>query len=200
MPKLARAERLKAELPDARQQSKLARVWDPFVRIFHWSLVLSFAVAWFTQEGSLAIIHYWAGYTAGALVLLRLLWGVLGTRYAKFSQFVRHPRTVLKYLKDILSGREARHLGHNPAGGIMVLVLMAGMLATSVTGWMMTTNQYFGVEWVQELHELAATGLLLMVFVHLAGVALASIRHRENLVRAMITGKKRVQDPNELDE
>jgi len=164
------------------------------VRVFHWSLVLSFVVAWFTPQVANGLIHHWAGYAAASLVILRLLWGILGTRYARFSQFVRRPRIVLRYLSDIISGREARHIGHNPAGGAMVLALLVGMLATSLSGWMMTTNHYYGVAWVETLHSLAAHGLLLLVFLHLGGVALASYRHRENLVRAMITGKKRAQD------
>ena len=166
------------------------RVWDPLVRLFHWSLVLSFAVAWLsanTWEG----VHMWAGYAAGGLILLRLAWGFVGTPYARFSQFVRPPWTVLAYLKAVAAGSEARHIGHNPAGGAMVLVLMAAMAATALTGWMMTTDAYFGVEWVQAVHSLVAHGLLLLVAVHVGGVALACLRHRENLVAAMITGRKR---------
>ena len=166
------------------------RVWDPLVRIFHWSLVASFAVAWLTSHSS-EDIHDGAGYLAAALVLVRLLWGALGTPYARFAQFVRGPATVLRYLRAMLGGREARYIGHNPAGGAMVLVLMAAMAATALTGWMMTTDAYFGVEWVQAVHSLVAHGLLLLVAVHVGGVALACLRHRENLVAAMITGRKR---------
>jgi cytochrome b len=166
------------------------RVWDPLVRIFHWSLVASFAVAWFTARVS-ADIHDGAGYLAAALVVVRLLWGALGSPYARFSQFVRGPATVTRYLRAMLGGREARHIGHNPAGGAMVLVLLAAMAATALTGWMMTTDAYFGVDWVQRLHGLIAHGLLLLVFAHIGGVVLACWRHRENLVAAMITGRKR---------
>ena len=168
----------------------MTRVWDPLVRIFHWSLVASFAIAWFTPR-SAENIHHWAGYAAGALVFMRLLWGVLGTPYARFSQFVRHPISVVRYLLAILSGRETRYIGHNPAGGVMVLALMSLMAVTAFTGWMMTRDAYFGEDWVQNLHSLSAHGLLLLVFVHVGGVLLASARHRENLVRAMITGQKR---------
>jgi cytochrome b len=168
----------------------MTRVWDPLVRIFHWSLVASFAVAWFTPR-SAADIHQWAGYVAGGLVLMRLLWGVLGTPYARFSQFVRHPKSVVQYLLAIIGGHEARYIGHNPAGGMMVLALVSLMVVTSFTGWMMTTDAYFGEDWVQILHSLSAHGLLVLVFIHVGGVVLASVRHRENLVRAMITGQKR---------
>lgn len=178
---------------------RLARIWDPFVRIFHWSLVTSFLVAWLTHEGELGWIHQWAGYTAGALVLMRLVWGVVGTRYARFGQFVRHPATVKSYLRAIATGNEARYLGHNPAGGAMVVALMLGMLATAFTGWMMTTNAYYGVDWVQELHSLCAHGLLLLVGLHFCGVLLASWRHEENLILAMVTGWKRAPGPHDID-
>lgn len=166
------------------------RVWDRVVRGFHWVLVLSFATAWLTRHSS-EDIHHWAGYAAAALVALRLVWGLLGTPYARFSQFVRGPATVLGYLSAMLSGREARYIGHNPAGGAMVVALLGVMCATALTGWLMTTDAYFGVPWVEAAHSLAAHGLVLLVLVHLGGVALASFRHRENLVRAMITGRKR---------
>lgn len=168
----------------------MLRVWDPLVRIFHWSLVASFGLAWFTPR-SAENLHQWAGYVAGALVVMRLAWGFLGTPYARFSQFVHAPNRVARYLLAILTGREARYIGHNPAGGMMVLALMTGMAVISFTGWMMTTDAYFGEDWVQNLHSLGAHGLLLLIFIHVGGVLLASVRHRENLVRAMISGQKR---------
>ncbi len=197
MPKPARTDRPDPAFPDARPFPRVARVWDPMVRIFHWSLVLSFAVAWFTPQFA-GDIHHWAGYAAAALITVRLLWGFLGTPYARFSQFVRDPMTVLRYLSDMASGREARYIGHNPAGGAMVLALIAVMGATALTGWMMTTDAYFGVEWVGRLHDLVAHGLLLLVFVHLGGVLFASLRHRENLIGAMISGQKRAPEADDV--
>ena len=166
------------------------RIWDPFVRVFHWCLVASFAVAWLTAEDWKAL-HMWAGYAAGSLIALRLLWGVVGTRYARFSQFVRSPLAVAAYVRDIVTGREARYLGHNPAGGLMILALIATMATVSVTGWMQTTDAYWGVEWVEELHEAVANLMLGLVGLHVLGVMVASLRHRENLIRAMLTGRKR---------
>jgi cytochrome b len=124
------------------------RVWDPLVRLFHWSLVLSFGIAWFSAN-SWDNLHYWAGYAAGALVVLRLAWGVIGTPYARFTQFVRTPKEVINYLQAIVTGREARYIGHNPAGGAMVVALMLAMISTALTGWMLTTDTYWGVTWVQ---------------------------------------------------
>ncbi|MDR3472012.1 MAG: cytochrome b/b6 domain-containing protein [Devosia sp.] len=197
MQKLARTDRLDASSADVRRPLGTARVWDPLVRIFHWSLATSFAVAWLTRH-SWADVHHWAGYAAGALIVLRLIWGFLGTPYARFTQFVRHPTTIIRYLSDILTGREARYLGHNPAGGAMVLVLMAAMAGAALSGWMMTTDTFYGVSWVEHIHDLLGNGLLLLVLAHLAGVALASIRHRENLVRAMISGRKRLPESGDV--
>jgi cytochrome b len=197
MPKPAKIDPNVSIATDAHPSQEMVRVWDRVVRSFHWALVLSFVTAWLTSHSS-EDIHRWAGYTAGALVAMRLLWGVLGTPYARFSQFVRDPATVLRYLSAILSGREARYIGHNPAGGAMVVVLIAAMGSTALTGWLMTTDAYFGVSWVEAAHSLAAHGLLLLVFLHIGGVVLASFRHRENLVRAMITGRKRKAEPADI--
>lgn len=166
------------------------KVWDPFVRLFHWTLVLSFAVAWFSAK-SWSDLHVWAGYAAGSLIGLRALWGVVGTRYARFSQFVRSPRSVLAYIKAIALGGEGRYLGHNPAGGAMVVALLLAMLATAVSGWALTTDAFWGDTTMQRLHDDLAKVLLLMVCAHLAGVVLASLRHGENLVVAMLHGRKR---------
>jgi cytochrome b len=191
MPKPARVD---IPHPDAH---RTVRVWDIVVRVFHWSLVLSFVIAWLTRHDS-DDIHHLAGYAAGALIAVRLVWGVAGTHYARFRQFTRPPLTVLGYLRDIVTGREARYLGHNPAGGAMVLALMAAMAGTVLTGWMMTTDQFWGVEWVGKTHERLADGLLILVLLHLGGVVLASFRHRENLVRAMVSGRKRAAEPSDV--
>lgn len=166
------------------------KIWDPLVRVFHWSLVASFAIAWLSAE-EWNDLHQWAGYAAGALIGFRLLWGLVGTRYARFAQFIRSPGTVVSYLKDILTGRERRYLGHNPAGGMMIVALMLCMAALCVTGWLYTTDAFWGEEWVEETHELLANLLLALVGLHVAGVLVAGFRHRENLVRAMVTGRKR---------
>ena len=190
MLKLARTEPGGTSEGDARRGADPTRVWDPLVRILHWTLVLSFAIAWLTSHSS-EEAHQWAGYYAALVVLVRVFWGILGTPYARFSEFVRSPAMVARYLYAIVRGREARHIGHNPAGGAMVLALMGAIAATALTGWMMTTEAYFGVPWVGIVHDLIAHGLLLLVFLHVCGVALASLRHRENLIGAMITGRKR---------
>jgi cytochrome b len=166
------------------------KIWDPFVRMFHWSLVASFAVAWLSAEEWRAL-HEWAGYAAGSLIALRLVWGIVGTRYARFRQFVRSPSAVATYVRDIVTGREARYLGHNPAGGLMIVALIATLASVAVTGWMMTTDAYWGVDWVENVHEALASAMLALVGIHVLGVGVASLRHRENLVAAMVSGRKR---------
>lgn len=168
------------------------RVWDPMVRLFHWALVAGFAIAYVTAEDWRSG-HEYAGYAVLGLVGFRVLWGLVGPRHARFFSFVRGPRAVLAFLGQTVRGRAPRHLGHNPAGGAMVVALLGLIGVIGGTGWMMTTDAYWGVEWVEDLHEAAVTVTLVMIALHLLGVLVASLEHRENLVRAMITGRKRAE-------
>lgn len=177
--------------------SATVTVWDRFVRVFHWGLVASFATAYLTGD-ELEELHVWAGYSAVALVSLRLGWGFVGTTYARFSQFVRSPASVLRYLSDIATGREARYIGHNPAGGAMVIALLAMLVGLGVTGILLTTEAYAHSGALEEAHEIIANGTLALVVLHVGGVALASVRHHENLVRAMITGRKRAPQGDDV--
>lgn len=197
MQRQAKAKLKMTEQQMATKDTALVRVWDPLVRVFHWGLVLSVAVAWFSAHPWEAL-HYWAGYAAAALVVVRLVWGIVGTRYARFSHFIRHPRHILDYLRAIVSGSEARHIGHNPAGGAMIVALLVTLLATAFTGWLMTTDAFWGDEFMQKVHDLIAHGLLALVVLHLGGVVLASIRHRENLPRAMVSGRKRPPEAGDI--
>jgi cytochrome b len=175
------------------------KVWDLFVRVFHWSLVASFAVAFLSGEDrDLRTLHYWAGYAAATLVAMRILWGFVGTHYARFNQFVRGPQTVLGYVKDVITGREARYLGHNPAGGLMVILLLALVIAVSLTGHLLTTDAFWGSEAMEQAHEVLADGMLGLVVFHVAGVIFESVRHHESLVRSMITGRKRAPLPGDV--
>lgn len=168
----------------------IEKVWDPLVRAFHWSLVLSFAVAWLSAD-EWKSLHEVAGYGAAGLIALRVVWGVIGTRHARFTDFVRSPATVIAYARDVLTGRERRYLGHNPVGGVMILALLASMAGLCATGWLATTDAFWGLEAIEETHEALANLMLGLVALHVGGVLLASVRHGENLVRAMVTGRKR---------
>ena len=170
------------------------RVWDPLVRVFHWSLVALFVVAYLTGD-EIQRVHNAAGYTIAGLLAARVLWGFVGPRHARFSDFVRSPRDVRAYLRDMLSFRARRYIGHNPAGGIMVLALIGMLGATSLTGYLMTTDAYWGSEALEDVHGALANLTLAMVLVHVLGVLVASFEHRENLVKAMLTGRKRASGP-----
>lgn len=201
-------------------------VWDRFVRIFHWGLVAAFATAWLTAE-ELQPVHEIAGYAVAALVGFRIVWGFAGGRYARFAQFVRGPSATLSYVGDVVRRRERRYLGHNPAGAAMVVAILVTLSGTALTGWLMAEperaaavsgqlaivapaladdddeNDEGGGEReadgpLKEVHETLANAMLLLVALHLGGVALASFRHRENLARAMVTGRKRPAGPGDV--
>jgi len=168
---------------------RYVRVWDPLVRLFHWTLVVAFATAWATGD-ELQRPHELAGYLVVALLVARVLWGFIGETHARFADFVRRPAEVARYLVDELRGRAARHLGHNPAGGAMVIAMLLTLGVTVGTGILMSTGAQGGGEWLEEVHEFAAGLALFLVVLHVAGVIWSSVLHRENLVKAMVTGDK----------
>lgn len=183
---------------------KPVRVWDPLVRIFHWSLVAGFATA-FIVEDDLLGVHVWAGYLVLALIGVRLLWGLIGTRHARFSDFVRGPGAVLAYLRDLMRRRAPRYLGHNPAGGAMIVLLLIGVTATGISGLALYGAEEFAGPladvmrglppfWgdvLEESHEVLAYGTLGLILIHVTGVLVSSLLHRENLIGSMISGDKR---------
>jgi cytochrome b len=172
------------------------KVWDLPVRGLHLALIASVALAWVTSERWVSW-HNTVGYAALGVVALRLVWGVIGGRYARFGQFVRGRRETALYLFALARGQATRHVGHNPLGGWMVLLLLGGVAAVAVTGWLCTTDRYWGDETVFALHALLAWALVGAVALHIAGVLAMSRWHRENLVRAMLDGHKR--EPREGD-
>jgi cytochrome b len=187
--------------------TKTVTVWDPLVRAFHWALVGSFAIAFLTEDDWMGL-HAAAGYVVTSLLVFRIIWGFIGTRHARFSDFVRTPVTVIAYLKSLLRPNAPRYLGHNPAGGAMIVALIVTLVLTTVSGLAVyAIGEGAGPlaqlladvpgRWedaVGELHEALANMTLVLVAIHVAGVAVESVRHRENLVRAMWTGNKRVTD------
>lgn len=164
-------------------------VWDAPVRVFHWLLVLSFAGAYLTAESERwSKVHVTLGYTLGGLLAFRILWGLIGTRHARFAGFVRGPLAIMRYGRALLNGHPEHHAGHNPAGALAIVWLLLLSAATVATGWAIWNN--LGGRWIEELHEGVAGFMLVLVGVHLAGVVLTSWLHRENLVRSMLNGKK----------
>ena len=174
------------------------QVWAFWLRATHWALVAAIAVAWFSGEALLRQ-HEWAGYAALALVGSRCIGGALGEHYARFRQFVRSPSEVRRYAAEVLARREKRYLGHNPLGGWMVVALLATIIAVGITGWMYSLDMFWGLAWVEWLHRALAWTLVALITLHLAGVAFTSWRHRENLVAAMISGRKRPKSPGDVD-
>lgn len=164
-------------------------VWDAPVRVFHWLMVFSFAGAYLTSDSeSWRLVHVTLGYTMAGLVAFRLLWGLVGTRHARFTAFVRGPRAVMAYLGSLLRGRPQHHTGHNPAGALAIVALLALTAGVTAAGWA-TYNEVAG-EWTEDLHETLANAMLAVVLVHVGAVVLSSLLHRENLAGAMVTGYK----------
>jgi cytochrome b len=208
----------------------MIKVWDPIVRIGHWSIVAGFLVAYLSEDEFLSL-HVWAGYAVAGVVALRLLWGLVGTRHARFRDFLYSPAAVIGYLKGLVAKSSKRYVGHSPAGGAMIIMLLLGLLGTSYTGLKlyaveenagplaaleqagnglssamqvlpaaMADDHEHGAsahgdeaaeEFWEELHEFFANATVLLVLLHVAGVFWAGRVHRENLVKAMVTGRKR---------
>jgi cytochrome b len=216
--------------------TKTVNVWDPLVRIGHWTLVIAFFTAYFTEDDFMTQ-HVWAGYVVGTVVAIRIIWGLIGSRHARFSDFIYSPATVFGYLKNLISRKPQHYVGHNPAGGIMVIALLLSLSATVFTGLKLyaveensgpfainaqPTSSLIAVakaeeeeeedeenegrmkeshsvneadeEFWEELHETFVNITLLLVFLHIGGVIVSSIIDKEKLVKAMVTGKKEIDD------
>jgi len=187
------------------QNENKIKVWDLLVRVFHWTLVSTFLIAFVTEDDFLSL-HVWAGYTVLFTVLVRLVWGFVGSRHARFSDFVTSPRVAVQYVRDTLYFRAKRYIGHNPAGGLMIVAMIVSLLLTTITGiavygaaeqagpmasWFASHSIW--ENGLEEAHEFFAFFTLLLVFVHVAGVAIESLVHKENLVHSMIYGTKRLK-------
>jgi len=183
------------------------KVWDLFVRVFHWTLVVGFFTAYLTEDEMLGL-HVWAGYLVFSLVVLRIVWGVVGSIHARFGDFVYGPGEVVRYVKQVITFRAPRHIGHNPAGGAMIVLLLMSLVLVSLSGMVLygAENQTGllgniaaalgvtgeqGAEALEEVHEFFANLTLILVVIHVSGVLFESLLHGENLVRAMFTGRKR---------
>ena len=187
------------------------KVWDPLVRIFHWSVVVAFFLAYFVEaKDETLAIHVWAGYTVLGLVVFRIIWGFVGTEHARFSDFVYPPKRVFAYAFEVLRGTAQRYLGHNPSGGAMIFLLLIMLLAINISGiavygadqhmgplagWFAGTGEGEEMEhMLEELHEVLSNVTMVLLAIHVLGVIVESLVHKENLVRAMFTGRKRALD------
>ena len=172
----------------------MVRVWDRLVRASHWGLVVAFVVAYFSHGGYLPM-HRLAGYLITALLVVRIAWGFVGSQHARFADFVPGPRKLANYFALLFRGREPRYVGHNPAGGAMIVVLLVLLAALCVTGFVLDTPRFRDDRDFKQVHDLLTDATVVCIVLHLAGVAHASWRHRENLVGAMISGRKRAGEP-----
>lgn len=215
---------------------RIVNVWDPLVRIGHWTLVIAFFTAYFTEDDFMEV-HTWAGYTVAAIVLIRIVWGFVGTQHARFGDFIYAPAKVFAYLKNLLARKPQHYIGHNPAGGAMVIALLLSLAATTFTGmklyaveenegpFAITAQQVQmhmdktniistakadddesegaksghvvdkqAEKYWEELHETFVNLTLLLIFLHIGGVIFSSIVDKEKLVKAMMTGKKEIDD------
>jgi cytochrome b len=193
-------------------ESSQIKVWDPLVRFFHWALVSAFIIAFITEEDFLTI-HSWAGYLILTLLCVRFIWGFIGTRYARFSDFAYRPGNIIQFLKDTLRFRAKRYLGHNPAGGAMVFLLMSSLFIATASGVVLlgaeeqagpvahwfTQPESKWADILEEIHEFFANFTLFLVFIHIVGVLVESLIHKENLVSAMITGFKKNKFKSQLE-
>ncbi len=176
------------------------KVWDLPLRIFHWLLVLAFTIAYITEDDFLTQ-HVWAGYFITGLLIFRLIWGFIGGKYAQFSHFLCSPSTAITYLNDTLTGKAKRYIGHNPAGAMMIVLLLINLIITTLTGYAVYGADqsagplaFISMEnedlW-EEVHEFFANLTLVLVFIHIIGVVFESFIHQENLSKAMWNGYKR---------
>ncbi len=185
------------------------KVWDLFVRVFHWTLVIGFFTAYMVENEMLGL-HVWAGYLVFSLVVLRIAWGMLGSTHALFGNFICGPGQTIRYVKQVITLRAPRYVGHNPAGGAMIILLLMSLVLVSLSGMLLFGAEAqtgllgdiataFGVtgeqssETLEETHELFANLTLALVAVHIGGVLFESLLHGENLVRSMFTGRKKAQ-------
>lgn len=203
------------------------RVWDPLVRLFHWGLVLTFVISYLSGDEE-STLHVYAGYAVLGLITFRVFWGLVGTRYARFSDFVTTPSATIDYLKN-LADKPKRYIGHNPAGGWMVIVMLVTLFVVSFSGLKIYAieegmgplagntpelaiiktahadddeheeddekghkGEDFWEEFWEEIHEASSNFMLLLILLHVTGVYVSGRLHKENLVKAMLTGKKKI--------
>jgi len=168
------------------------KVWDPLVRIVHWSLALLIFNNFLNEEGHR--LHRYSGYAALILIVTRLLWGFVGTHHARFSSWFPTPKRVIAYVRSVREGREERHVGHNPAGSVMMITLWVLVMSMVGTGWLLTTDTYEGTGWLENVHAAIAYSMLGCIGLHVAAAIHHSRKHGENIIASMLHGRKRVNN------
>lgn len=179
-------------VPADRTASRTVVVWDLPLRLWHWALAASILAAWFTPT-VYDRLHRILGYTVLALVAFRLVWGFWGSRYSRFRMVGVRLRAAPRYLLNLRHGITGRYIGLNPAGTLMLLALLLSIAVSAITGAMSVTVTFFGVWWVEDIHHYSSDAVMVLVVLHVLGVVLMSLLQRENLIRAMFTGRKRIR-------
>ena len=166
----------------------MIKVWDPVVRVFHWGTAAAFLTNyWFIHDGD---VHEWLGYGVACLVFIRIIWGIVGSKHARFTDFLPTPTRLKRYVIALLKGNHESTVGHNPMGGLMILTLMGLLIGITLTGWFMTLDMFWGVPWPEEVHDLLANITQGLVVIHVVVVLIMDVFFKEGLIYAMITGKK----------
>ncbi|MBB3862101.1 cytochrome b [Novosphingobium hassiacum] len=178
--------------------NRRVRVWDPLVRIFHWT-VAGGVIANLTFLRHEEDLHIYVGYVVVVALAMRLGWGFIARGHARFSSFVTGPQGFLAYMGAVLKNRDPRYVGHNPAGAAMIVLIMVLLATIGTTGWMMGLDAFWGIAWVETLHEVSANILTGAITLHVIGAIVESVRHRENLPLAMVTGYKRAAEGTDID-
>ncbi len=173
-------------------------VWDPIVRAFHWTVALGVLLNYLVLEGGKKP-HRYFGYAIAAALAIRLVWGFVGSRHARFADFIVSPRASMSHLAAVLKHRDRRYVGHNPAGAMMVIVLMLLLGMACLTGWLQGLDAFWGVEWVQTVHAFCANFVMAAAALHIIGALAESVLHRENLILSMVTGRKRPASGTDID-
>jgi cytochrome b len=180
-----------------RRNMQHLKVWDPVVRLFHWCLVAAFAAnVFFTKPGK--PVHEWVGYGVAGLIAVRLIWGLVGARHARFTDFVPSVTGAIMQMRDMVTGRRHVHAGHSPLGAWMIYNLLVTITAIAITGYMQTTLTFFGVKWVETAHVFFVNWAQISIVLHVAAVIMESRRLRVNLAKAMVTGYKDILAPTEM--
>ncbi len=187
----------RGQLAAATLAPRSVRVWDPIVRLLHWIIVAGCALNLLLEQDR--VLHRSVGYAVALALAVRLVWGFAGPQPARFAAFVPRPPALMEYLGRWVRGREPRYVGHNPAGAVMIVALLGLLVGISVTGWMLGLDLFFGDEVLEELHETLAHVLVAFVALHVLGAILESVRHGENLLKSMLTGRKRAAANGDVD-
>lgn len=180
--------------PADRTVPRTIAVWDLPLRLWHWALAACVIIAWFTPP-AYDRLHRIVGYAVLGLLVFRLAWGFWGSRYSRFRMLGVRLRAAPNYLLNLRRGMTGRYIGLNPAGTLMLVALMIALAVSAITGALSVTTTFFGVWWIEDTHAIASDAVIVLVVLHVVGVVVMGLMQRENLIRAMITGRKRIRGP-----